>query len=68
MKLGGNENFINFCRQNGVPEKAPWTQKYPSKVIDMYKEKLAAAVDVRWGHTKSLLIVIGQGMGTQKIS
>ncbi|KAH3762050.1 ADP-ribosylation factor GTPase-activating protein AGD7 [Pelomyxa schiedti] len=47
MKAGGNENYVKYLEDSGVPRNAPWVQKYPSHVVDIYKDKLTALAEGR---------------------
>lgn len=45
MELGGNQPFMDFLREQGIPEDMPIREKYSTRAVDWYRRDLRARAE-----------------------
>lgn len=59
MRLGGNQNCIEFLKQYGVQKSSPIAQKYNTPAAALYRDRIDAAANGRPLPTELPVIAVG---------
>ncbi|KAH3732116.1 Arf GTPase activating protein [Pelomyxa schiedti] len=66
VKLGGNQNFLDFMTVHKIPANITWWQKYPSNITDAYKSKIDALITGEpWAEPINLTWQAGRSSGSE---